>query len=279
MTGAAIDIEVGADAQFEGGGGIIERGEPGLCGEFPGCELRIEPAALGPLLERNEVVEKIGLEVGTLTLTLTANADDLINSTPLIPFIAGRGLDGANLRLDKGYYPDWSSACTGTLLRFSGKITSIGEIAGSSVQITVSSWLILLNANMPANLYQAGCLHTVYDAGCTLNPASFSASGTVSAGATQIAFGSGLSATVNDYAQGRVLFTSGPNAGLTRAIKSNDGAGGFTLVSPLPAAPAAGNGFTVYKGCDNTQGTCNTKFNNLTHFRGVPYVPVPETAL
>jgi uncharacterized phage protein (TIGR02218 family) len=235
--------------------------------------------ALGPILERNEVTEKIGIEVGTLTLTLTANADDLINGTPIIPFIAGRGLDGANLRLDKGYYPDWNSACTGTLLRFSGKITSIGEIAGSSIQITVSSWLILLNANMPANLYQAGCLHTVYDAGCTLNPASFSGSGTITAGATQMAFGSGLSTTANDYAQGRVTFTSGANNGLSRAIKANDGAGGFTLVSPLPAAPSAGDTFTAYKGCDLTKATCNTKFNNLGHFKATPYVPAPETAL
>lgn len=235
--------------------------------------------ALGPVLERNSVTEKIGLEVGTLDIRLTADANDLINGTPIIPFIAGRGLDGANLRLDKGYFPDWNSACSGSLLRFSGKITSIGEIAGSSVDITVSSWLILLNQNLPPNLYQAGCLHTVYDAGCTLNPASFSSSGTVSAGATQTSFGSGLSTSSGDFSQGRVTFTSGANSGLTRAIKSNDGSGNFLLISPLPVAPAAGDAFTVYKGCDLTKGTCQTKFNNLTHFKGTPYVPVPETSV
>lgn len=233
----------------------------------------------GPLLDRNSVTEKIGLEVGTLDLTLTADATDLINGTPIIPFIAARGLDGANLRLDKGYYPDWNSACTGTLLRFSGKITSIGEIAGSSVAITVSSWLILLNQNVPPNLYQAGCLHTVYDAGCGLNPATFSGSSSAAAGSTQFTVNSNFTGyTASLYAQGRILFTDGPNAGLTRAIKSNT-ASSFTLISPLPVAPNVGDHFTIYQGCDLTQGTCLTTFNNLARFKATPYVPAPETSL
>lgn len=235
--------------------------------------------ALGPALDRNQVTEKIGLEVGTLDITLTADSTDLINGTPIIPFIAGRGLDGANLRLDKGYYPDWNSPCTGTLLRFAGKITSIGEVAGSSVDITVSSWLILLNQNVPPNLYQAGCLHTVYDAGCGLNPASFEGSTSAATGSTQTVINSAFTSyAVGAYAQGRMEFVDGPNAGLTRAIKANT-ASSFTLISPLPVAPNVGDHFNIYEGCDLTKGTCQTKFNNLVNFKGQPFVPAPETAL
>jgi uncharacterized phage protein (TIGR02218 family) len=235
--------------------------------------------ALGPAIDRGAVSEKIGLEVGTLTMTITANGDDRINGTPIIPFIAKRGLDGANVRLERAFLPDWDSPVTGTLLRFAGRVTSVGEIAGSSVELTISSWMILLNVNMPPNLYQSACLHTVYDSGCGLNPASFAASSGASGTGSQTGFGSGITGHAGDYAQGRIVFTSGANAGIARAVKSNDAAGNFSLISPLPATPAAGDAFTAYKGCDLTMGTCSSRFNNLGRFKGTPFVPQPETSL
>jgi len=48
----------------------------------------------------------------------------------------------------------------------------------------------------------------------------------------------------------------------------------------LPFAPAAGDVFTAYPGCDKTQATCaSPKFSNLVNFEGFPYVPAPETAI
>lgn len=237
------------------------------------------PYALGPAIDRGSVSEKIGFEVGTLTMTITANADDLINGTPIIPFIAGRGLDGANVRLERAFLPDWGSPVTGTLLRFAGRVTSVGAIAGSSVELTISSWMILLNVNMPPNLFQSACLHTVYDSGCGLDPAAFALTGAVSGTPTQTAFASGLTGHNGEFAQGRVVFTSGANSGIARTVKANDGTGNFALISPLPALPAPGDAFTAYKGCDLTTGTCASRFNNIAHFKGTPYTPVPETVL
>jgi uncharacterized phage protein (TIGR02218 family) len=235
--------------------------------------------ALGPAIDRGAVSEKIGLEVGTLTMTITANGDDRINGTPIIPFIAKRGLDGANVRLERAFLPDWDSPVTGTLLRFAGRVTSVGEIAGSSVELTVSAWMILLNVNMPPNLYQSACLHTVYDSGCGLNPASFASSSSASGTRSQTGFGSGITGQAGAYAQGRIVFTSGANAGIARAVKSNDAAGNFSLISPLPTTPTVGDAFTAYQGCDLTTGTCSNRFNNLGRFKGTPFVPQPETAL
>lgn len=48
---------------------------------------------------------------------------------------------------------------------------------------------------------------------------------------------------------------------------------------PLQSAPASGDAFTVYQGCDHTPGTCRSKFNNLPNFRGFPYVPPPQMAI
>jgi len=235
---------------------------------------------LGPGIERQDISEKIGLDVSTVDMAITANADDLINGTAIIPFIRGHGFDGANVRLDRAFLTDWNLPVVGSVLRFSGRVTAISAITGNSATITVSSWTVLLNANMPANLYQAACLHAVYDAGCALNPASFAVTGTVSASPvpTQTVFDTSLTPTANDFAQGRIVFTSGPNTGISATVRSNDSSGLMTMVSPLPVAPTSGDAFTAYPGCDLTQSRCTTRFNNLGRFKATPYVPVPETA-
>ena len=43
-----------------------------------------------------------------------------------------------------------------------------GLVTGTEVQLTINSDLELLNVQMPRNIYQDQCLHTVYDAGCGL---------------------------------------------------------------------------------------------------------------
>jgi hypothetical protein len=81
------------------------------------------------------------------------------------------------------------------------------------------------------------------------------------------------------YDNGQIVFVTGPNAGLTKAIKSYFGRT-FFFNSPLPFSPNAGDMFVAYPGCDKQQSTCGTsKFNNLVNFGGFPYVPVPETAI
>lgn len=238
----------------------------------------------GPKIERSAISEKRGVEVATMTVTVTGDDSDLINGVPVIGFIAAHGLDGASVKLERAYAPEWTSvdagpqAITGTVIRFAGKVTSIDSVLGATAEFTVSSWLVLLNAQAPRNLYQVGCLRTLYDAGCGVNPASFSATGSVTGGGTA-AFTSTATGAAGYFAQGRIVFTSGANAGVSRTVRSNDGAGGFALIRPLPTAPAAGDTFTAYAGCDLSKATCETKFANLTRFKGTPFVPVPTTAL
>lgn len=235
--------------------------------------------AKGPPIKRGAISERRGVEVATLDVEITAGAGDLINGKPIIPFIASHGLDGATVKLERMFAPTWGATITGSIIRFAGRVTSVNSVQGIVASLTVSSWMVLLNASMPRNLYQAACLHTVYDAGCTLNPASFAATGAVSGAPTKTAFATSLAPTLNDYAQGRIVFTSGPNNGISRTIRSNDASGGFVLVGPLPVAPGSGDAFTAYKGCDLTQGTCQAKFSNLANFKATPFVPLPTTAL
>ena len=77
---------------------------------------------------------------------------------------------------------------------------------------------------------------------------------------------------------GALTFTSGANVGMTRTVKAY-GSGLFRFALQLPSPPAAGDTFTVYPGCPKTKEACASKFNNVIHFRGYPYVPPAETAL
>lgn len=234
--------------------------------------------ALGPLIERTSITEKTGLEAVTMDVVISGSDSDTINGVPVVQFIAQRGFDGALIKLERAFFPAWGNAVTGTINRFSGRVTSVGEIKGNSARVTVSSWLILLDTMMPSDLYQASCLHTVYSSGCGVNPASFSVTGTVGSGSTVTSIVSGLTMTTNDYAQGRIVFTTGANAGLQRGVKSNT-TNTFTTVSPFPYVPASGDQFTAYKGCDRTRTTCLSKFNNLLNYKGTDFVPVPEASL
>lgn len=240
----------------------------------------------GPAIERGSISEKAGVEVATLKVTVSAIDSDLINGVPVIAFIAAHGLDGAAVKLERAYAPAWGLDATGapipvtgTVIRFAGKVTGIDSVMGGTAEFTVSSWLVLLNAQSPRNHYQVGCMRTLYDAGCGVNPASFSSVGTVGAGGTATGFGSGLTGAAGFYSQGRVVFLTGANAGISRTVKVNDGSGNFSLIRALPVAPAAGDTFRAYAGCDLTKATCNSKFANLTRFKGTPFVPLPTTAL
>ena len=86
----------------------------------------------------------------------------------------------------------------------------------------------------------------------------------------------GVSQADGVFDQGWATFQNGL---FFRTIKTWAG-NTVNLLKPLPALalPNHGDSITLVAGCDTTMTTCQSKFNNLRHFRGQPYVPVPETA-
>ena len=80
---------------------------------------------------------------------------------------------------------------------------------------------------------------------------------------------------------GSIVLTSGALSGLSKTVKSWIAGlpGTLTLIAPFPIAPAVGDTFTAYPGCDLTQATCSARFANLVNFGGMPNIPAPETAV
>ncbi|HEY2497225.1 MAG TPA: DUF2163 domain-containing protein [Candidatus Angelobacter sp.] len=230
-----------------------------------------------PSIQRTAIEETLGMDVSTIEVTLQANLTDLVNGVPILQAI-GLGLwDGAAFRIDR-LFMDSSGNQIGTVIRFSGFIGPVDELSRNYVKFTANSGTDLLSMQLPQIILQPGCTNTLFDARCGLNKASFADFNIVQAGSTVNKLIS-LSPKADGYFDnGQLIFTSGANNGLVKAVRSYVGQR-FFFNSPLPFAPNAGDAFTAYPGCDKTQATCTNKFANLVNFEGFPYVPVPETAI
>jgi uncharacterized phage protein (TIGR02218 family) len=221
----------------------------------------------------------VGLEVDQQQITVSALATDTITGgAPFLQALRDGAFDGCEIERDRVFFSDRIGGTTiGAVTLFKGRLGTVDQIGRTSAKLTVNSDLVLLDIDMPRNIYQPTCLHTLYDSGCTLIKNAFGTTGTVGTGSTAgVIVWSG--ANVN-FQQGSITFTSGVNAGVTANVNAVAAGASLTLGYPLQSVPAPGDSFTVYYGCDHTPGTCQAKFNNLSNFRGFPYVPPPQMAV
>lgn len=227
---------------------------------------------------RGPIKTVVGIEVDTLSLTIYAKSTDLFGGVPFLQALHNGALDLARVRLQRAYATDFASPIVGVIECFTGEIADIDPITRVHAQMTVNSDFHRLNMQIPRNLYQAGCIHTLFDAGCALSKAAFIVNGSTASGSTKSTINSALGQAANYFALGTIEFTSGVNNGLKRTVKSFSG-GTFTLSYPLPVVPGIGDTFSAFPGCDKTQATCTNKFSNIANFRGFPFIPVAETGI
>lgn len=233
-----------------------------------------------PNFKRGTVEEVLGLsKVGTLTLEVHCNPTDLISGVPILQKVVRGDFDKAAI-IVKRLFMDSALNQQGTVIRFVGNIGDLDQVSRTVAKFTCKSKLEDLNLQLPRNILQPTCVHTLFDPGCTLSKAAFAVNGTVQTGSTVNKLITNLTQADDYFDNGQLVFTSGANNGHIVAVKQYLSASGTVyFVVPLPALPNAGDTFTIYPGCDKTQSTCSIKFANLANFGGFPYVPVPETAI
>jgi uncharacterized phage protein (TIGR02218 family) len=230
-----------------------------------------------PIIKRGATRSVIGVEVDTLNVSLLLNSDVEVNGIPLAKFAMEGGFDGARLELDRSFAASWTAEACGSLNLFTGRVAEV-TVTGTEVQLTVNSDLELLNVQMPRNVYQDQCIHTVYDPGCGLSPAAFTVTANTTSGSSRTLINCNLAQSNGYFDLGTVTFTTGSNAGESRTVKRYT-TGALVPSFPLPYVPAAGDLFTAKPGCDGLRATCNTRFSNEANIRIYPYIPVPEAAL
>jgi uncharacterized phage protein (TIGR02218 family) len=217
----------------------------------------------------------IGCDVDQQKITIVATPADTVEGVPFLQALRNGVFDGCEIKRERVFLSAWTAAPIGSVILFKGRFGTIDQVGRTSAEITVNSDLVLLDVSMPRNLYSPACVHVLYDSGCGLVKNAFGASGTVGAGSTNVVIN--WSGSSSAYAQGAIAFSSGVNAGKTATVKQATSSA-LTLAYPLLNAPATGDAFTVYQGCDHTMATCQSKFNNLGNFRGFPFIPPPTFA-
>lgn len=129
-------------------------------------------------------------------------------------------------------------------------------------------------------LFTAACPANLGDARCQVDLGPLTVTGTVTAAASARGFTDSSRAEVSDYfGAGLITWTGGANIGLPMEVRSF-AAGVFDLALPMPFAVAVGDTYSLVPGCRKRAITdCKTKFNNIVHFRGHPWVPGNDKVL
>lgn len=240
--------------------------------KYTNADTTIETFIAGDLqIERGDTRIVRGVQVDTLKLNVYYSP-----SNNFAQMIQSGALDGARVLLQRAIMPTFGDISNGLITMFSGRISD-AEFDRTKASINIKSDFELLNIQMPRNLYQPSCSHSLYSVGCGVLKASFSVSGSIVSASTTQTLNTGLSQVGGIFSQGIIEFTSGQNNGVKRTVKlHNDRVISITL--PLSYQPQIGDTFTISQGCDKTMNTCNIVFNNLSRYRGFPFVPQPEAA-
>lgn len=233
----------------------------------------------GPIIEREGITTSLSLEVDNLELNISVTPDTTFNDIPIAWAFHNGTLDGGRFILERLFLdinkPLDTSA--GTVKLFDGRLIE-PEIIRNKIQVSVASDTDVLDVQMPRELYQAGCLNTLFDSSCGLKAQEFMLTSTVQTGTTTSKILCELNKPQGWFTQGVVEFTQGVNKGLKRTVRIHE-TGIILLTLPLLETPQVGETIKVYPGCDKLLETCGNRFKNTEQFRGFPFIPVPETAV
>ena len=231
----------------------------------------------------------VGVDVDEQDIKISAYPGDLLGGADFLTSVLDGALDGGYMARDRAFWApntgvaglDYQQAPALVVRLSYMRVSTITKGGRTHVELKLKSPMVLLNINMPRNYYSPGCIHTLFDSGCTLNKGGYGKIGQVDSGVslTTIPWVGGLPSgfvTGADsqpyFAQGRVRFLTGPNENAQFSIGNNDG-GNLYLMQPMDVLPNVGDDFEAYAGCSKTLATCTNKFNNAQNWRGFDIVP------
>lgn len=233
--------------------------------------------------ENSKAHWKAGLEVDTFQISV-APGTGTIGGVSFFNAIRMGLLDGADVTIDRLYAEspeEMASNATAKITIFNGRMVGADPAGASKFTLSINSWVELFNMNFPRNLWQSNCVNTLGDTACGVNLSALGVNGSVLTGSTANSINATLSQLTDYFTSGKLQFTSGANNGFTRGVRKyvNGPTSTITMLGPFPNVPAIGDTFTIYPGCDKMIGTCFNRFDNLSRFRGMPFIPENSSAV
>ena len=177
------------------------------------------------------------------------------------------------------FSPDYSDVITLTILRghhtdadtqvmWKGRVISY-QAQFSEIKITCESIQTTMRRAGLRGKYQRTCRHSLYSDQCGVSLGASSVTATVDAinGLSVTLSFASADETADDYFRGGILIK-----GTEYGYITSDVGNVVTLQYAVPGL-AVSDSISVAPGCDLSQSTCNTKFNNILNFGGFPYIP------
>ncbi|MCW5936717.1 MAG: DUF2163 domain-containing protein [Fimbriimonadaceae bacterium] len=167
----------------------------------------------------------------------------------------------------------------------------IGEVTSKNGEFRaeVRSLSHLLKQNVGDVTSKACRVRRLGDAQCKVNLSGNTVGGVPICATKTLSGGSGVSLTFGSdsaptghYSNGIVKFTSGPNSGIEREVKTHALSSGNAVIelrTPFPFAVTAGETALLEAGCDRLVATCRSKFANANNFHGEPDLPGNDKVL
>lgn len=235
------------------------------------------------------------IEVDTQSIVLTPNLNtaspSVIVNVPFLTAVRQRAFDGAVIKRDRWFFDPSTLTPTGLptpiggIPMFYGYAGAIDQLGRTQATHKVKSALVMLDIQMPRNLYQPNCKYTVYSGPCGAVKGSFVNSGVVgsSPSASVIPWFGGVPGSI-PFANGEIFMETGPTVNQTRTIRAYDGTNLY-LAYPLTVPPLVGDTFNAYPGCNRADPLAAGStshciyFGRQSSYRATPRVPQPEMGL
>jgi len=230
--------------------------------------------------ERGPVMSELNTVTET-DITLTAGADILFPGTSR-PVLRLTKLFARAAVVIKTAVLDNSLVVIGSKTIFAGQIIQ-PNAESTHATFKCADYGYLGLKPWPTRVICAGCPHTLFDRGCTLDKGDFAVSVTLASGTTPLnaVVSSPLGSVGTDtlpYSRGFFVPTSGEASGWPITVANQIDSTHLEL-APFALEASPGDTGTLFPGCDGQRSTCEFKFDNRHNFGGFPNVPGPAGAI
>lgn len=128
------------------------------------------------------------------------------------------------------------------------------------------------------DLVSASCRNDLFDARCGIVAEEgvwkFSATAVTAVTGARTFTSSALTQAAGFFDAGKVIWTTGANAGLSMEIRAHTAGGNIDLQEPMPYEVEIDDEATVFAGCLKRHDVdCTDKFDNIERNGGFPFVP------
>lgn len=212
-------------------------------------------------IENKEIAYDLKELMGEVAVTIPFAQAGYLNQFPAYPYDFPVNVEITSYE---------TSSDTGKLI-FKGFVNSF-KCSKGMVELGCLSVIEQCRDNYPRLSLARHCCHRVYDAGCGLDSGTYTFVSEILGISTDRMTITASGSQADGYFSYGYLFYSGRYRHISSSSLES-GNQSLSLIHPCPMAWEVGQTTNLVAGCDRSQATCTTKFNNFLHFLGFPYAP------